>query len=258
MIVEIDRGVVKPLFANVLAALSFLAVLLVPIAPSPAEARDRLRLPSTFSQDQLEDLVIDLGHAVAYTPIAPAQSLGATGFEIGPQVTAVRIDHRADFWRGTLENKPSKYLVFPKLHLQKGLPVGLDVGLQYARAIGQEIGFIGGEVKWAVWRGSSVSPAVALSANYSRMLGVNDLVLEHWGAAVSVSRSLAWATPYVSAGPSWLRGREHDAALTLDPVHELSYRGLVGVKLWFVRFSVAAEAAISPAPSASLRLNFSL
>lgn len=252
MILEIDRRVVKPFFAVLIAFSTWCA------GPAPAEARDRLRLPAAFTQHQLEKLIIELGQAIAFTPAAPAEALGATALEIGPQVTAVWINHRADYWTATLEDDPPGVLVLPKFQIQKGLPIGLDVGVQYARAIGQEIGLAGAELKWEVWRGSSVRPAVALSLNYSRLLGVNDLVLEHWGAAVAVSRSVAWVTPYAGFGPALIRGRDHDAGLALAPVREFDYRGMVGVKLWLVRLSLAAEVSISRAPAASLRLNFAL
>ena len=224
---------------------------------STASAADDIDL-SNFPavQKEFDDLSRQIGLAISYTPLAPAAPLGLLGFDIGVEATAVRIDAEEDFWIKAVGKKPPGYLVFPKVHAQKGLPLGFDVGLTYAKPPGTNIGFIGGELKWAVLKGSLVTPAVAIRGDYTKLVGVDDIDMSVYGADISISKGFAFATPYAGIGQVWISSEEK-AGLNLEKASLSETKGFLGVKFSLFVISFVAEAGFSKVPSYSGRLNVS-
>ena len=218
-----------------------------------------ITLPSTFLQSEFDDLSRQLGLAISYTPLAPAAPLGLLGFDVGVEATAVRIDAKESFWIDAVGKKPPSYLVFPKVHAQKGLPLGIDVGLSYAKAPGTNIGLLGGELKWAILKGTLVTPAVAIRGNYTELVGVDDIDLKVYGADISVSKGFAFITPYAGIGEVWISSQEKSDLITpnLKKASLNETKGFLGVKLSFFVISFVAEADFSKVPSYSGRLNVS-
>ena len=226
---------------------------------SLAFAANDITLPSAFLQSDFKDLSRQVGLAISYTPLAPAAPLGLLGFDVGVEATAVRIDAKEDFWIDAVGKKPPSYLVFPKIHAQKGLPLGFDVGLTYAKAPGTNIGLVGGELKWAVLKGTLVTPAVAIRGDYTKLVGVDDIDMSVYGADISVSKGFAFVTPYAGIGQVWISSEEKSDLITpnLDKVSLSETKGFVGVKFSLFVISFVAEADFSKVPSYSGRLNIS-
>lgn len=224
---------------------------------NPGLAANEITLPKGFGQPQFDDLSRQLGLAISYTPLAPAEPLGLLGFDVGVEVTAVQIDSNADFWADAIGEKPPSYLVFPKLHAQKGLPLGFDVGLTYAKTPGSNIGLIGGELKWAFLQGTLATPAVAIRGDYTKLVGVGDLDMKVYGADVSVSKGFAFITPYAGIGRVWIASEEKSDLINLKKADITGTKGFLGVKLSLFIISFVAEADFSDVPSYSGRLNVS-
>lgn len=225
---------------------------------SPVFAGTHITIPGTFTQSEFDDLSRQVGLAISYTPLAPAAPLGLLGFDIGVEATAVRIDAKEDFWKkANRNNKPPSYLVFPKIHAQKGLPLGFDVGLSYAKASGTNIGLVGGEIKWAVLKGSLVTPAVAIRGDYTKLVGVNDVSMNVYGADISASKGFAFITPYVGIGQVWISSEEKSNSVDFKKTSLSETKGFLGVKFSFFVISFVAEADFSKVPSYSGRLNLS-
>lgn len=224
-------------------------------SPALATGYD-IKLPSGLTQSEFDDLSRQVGLAISYTPLAPAAPLGLLGFDIGIEVTAANIDQNAAFWKNSVNESPSNYLVFPKLHAQKGLPLGFDIGVVYGKAPGTNIGLAGGEIKWAVLKGSLVSPAVAIRGDYTKLIGVDDLAMNVYGADISISKGIGFITPYGGIGQVWISG-EDKSDLNLKNADSTETKGFVGVKMSFFVVSFVAEADFSEVPSYSGRLNLS-
>ncbi len=227
---------------------------------SPVFAANDITLPSGFTQSEFDDLSRQVGLAISYTPLAPAAPLGLLGFDIGVEVTAVRIDAKEDFWEKAIGGEtPPSYLVFPKIHAQKGLPLGFDVGLIYAKAPGTNVGLVGGELKWAVLKGTLVTPAVAIRGDYTKLVGVDDIEMSVYGADISISKGFAFITPYAGIGQVWISSEEKSDLITpnLDKASLSETKGFVGVKFSLFVISFVAEAGFSKVPSYSGRLNLS-
>lgn len=224
--------------------------------PSLAAAND-IKIPSGFTQSQFDDLSRQVGLAISYTPMAPASPLGLLGFDVGIEATAVHIDANKSFWTDAVGETPPSYLVFPKIHVQKGLPLGFDVGISYAKVPGTNIGLVAGELKWAVLKGSLVTPAVAIRGDYTKLVGVNDVGLADYGADISISKGFAFVTPYAGIGEVWISSKEKTDAVNFDKSTFTETKGFLGAKFSFFIVSFVAEADFSEVPSYSGRLNLS-
>ncbi len=234
--------------------------LLMTLSQTAFATSNDIKLSSSYTQANFDDLSRQVGLAISYTPLAPAAPLGLLGFDIGVEATAVQIDEKENFWIDAVGGKkPSSFLFIPKIHAQKGLPLGFDVGLFYGKAQRSNIGLMGGELKWAILKGTLVTPAVAIRGNYTELVGVNDIDMKVYGADVSVSKGFAFITPYAGIGQVWISSQEKSGLITpnFKKASLNETKGFLGVKLSFFVISVVAEADFSKVPSYSGRLNLS-
>jgi len=239
-----------------LAALLY-SLLVVIAFSGPVFAGNDISLPSTFTQSQFDDLSRELGLAISYVPLSPAAPLGLLGFDIGIEGTAAHIDNNQLFWTEAIGKTPPSYLAFPKIHAQKGLPFGFDVGLVYAKAPGTNIGLVGGELKWAILKGGIASPAIAIRGDYTKLTGVSDIEMEDYGADISISKGFGFITPYAGYGVVWISSKDKSNVVSLNNFNSNESKGFVGVKFSFFIMSLVGEADFSKVPSYSGRLNFS-
>ena len=241
---------------NALTALIISLILFFPCTPTTASTD--IELPEDFIQSEFEDLSRQAGIAISYAPLAPAEPLGILGFDVGIEVTAVDIDQDESFWTEAVDETPPSYLIIPKIHAQKGLPFGFDVGLEYAEAPGTNIGLIGGELKWAFIKGGMAIPSVALRGSYTQLLGVDDLDLTTYGADLSISKGFGFLTPYAGVGQIWISSKEKTDTVDLDKENLSLTKGFIGLKLTLFVFSFVAEAGFAEVPLYHLRANLSL
>jgi len=224
----------------------------------PVFAGNDISLPSGFTQSEFDDLSRELGLAISYVPLAPAAPLGLLGFDIGIEVTAANIDNNKSFWTNAIGKTPPSYLAFPKIHAQAGLPLGFDVGLVYAKAPGTNIGLIGGELKWAILKGTIASPAVALRGDYTKLTGVSDIDMGVYGADLSISKGFGFITPFAGYGVVRISSQDNRSNIAkLDSFNSNESKGFVGIKFSAFIVSFVAEADFSKVPSYSGRLNIS-
>ena len=225
---------------------------------SPVFAAKNIEFLSTFAQSEFEDLSRQIGLAISYTPLAPAAPLGLLGFDVGAEFTVARIDSNETYWKNAIQGaSPPSVLIFPKLHTQKGLPLGFDVGVMFAKAPGTNVGLVGGELKWAILKGTLATPAVAIRGSYTKLTGVDDLDIKVTGADISISKGFAMVTPYAGIGKVWISSEETSDLIALEKVSLSETKSFVGVKLSLFVLSFVAEAAFSDVPTYSGRINLS-
>ncbi len=241
-----------------------IALLLLLAMALPALAATDITLPPTFTQDQFKNLSRDIGLAISYVPLAPAEPLGNTlpGFDIGVEATVVNIDTNKDYWKAIetfVGQNISNSVPIPKLHVQVGLPiVPIDLGFVYADVPSTNIKYMGGEIKYAILRGSTVSPALALRGAYTKLSGVPDIDLSTQSLDVSISKGFAMFTPYAGYGMVWIASKEK-SPLIVPPLNDENLsepKGYVGCKItFFPLMNMVAEADFAKVSSYSLRLN---
>lgn len=182
---------------GIFGAVALVSTLAMPLT-SQAASNDFKNL-SILSQAQFSMLAENLAAATAYRAMAPAESLGAIGFDIGLSVSGTEIDDEI-FDLASQGGWDLSTLPVPRLHLQKGLPFNIDIGGVLTTVPNSDIKLWGAEVKYAFVPGGIATPAVAVRAAYSKMEGVDELDLSNSSIELTVSKGFVMLTPYAGVG----------------------------------------------------------
>ncbi len=223
--------------------------------PAMAANVDLNQILGSNAQANFRNLSEDLGSALSYKGIAPAESMGITGFDVGVEVTGTKLAKSAPLWKN-LTGTDVSTLPVPKLHVTKGLPLDIDIGAVVAAIPGTGISLIGGELKYAVLPGSMAMPAVAIRGSLTKLSGVKQLSLDTKGLDVSISKGFAMFTPYAGIGQVWTTSTP-DAALGLKAESFTQVKTFVGGNLNLGLTNFAAEFDKTGAASSySLKVGF--
>lgn len=243
-----------------LAVLPVIALLLVLVPVPSADAADYDLVLGPMTQGQFDTFVEELAAATAYRPLAPAEPAGVPGFDVGVAVSAVRID--AALWDAvTTGSEFNDYLPVPTLRLRVGLPAGIDIGASYVQVPKSDIRALGAEVQYALYEGSTATPALAVRVTGSTLLGVDDLQHYTYGGDVVISKGFAIFTPYAGLGYMAIRG-EYDGTLPANAglaAHTTTEPRLfagVQVALAALRLTLDYEYLKQPVYSAKLSIGF--
>ncbi len=232
----------------------FLVILFALTFVSVTYAKD-IEFTSKVTNSEFKDFTKELGTAIQFNPMGPAEPLGITGFDISLETSVADIGNDKSYWENMSEdNDPDSYLFFTKLHAAKGLPYDIDVEGMFEAATGTNIKAFGLAVKWAFLNGSAATPAVALRASYSQLVGVDDLSLNTLSADILISKGILMFTPYAGLSATSVNSSEDSDKVDLDNVHTAVYNGLVGVQASLTILSFKAEISIGEIP----KYNFSI
>jgi len=162
---------------------------------------------SLGEQELFGDLIKDLGSAMSYRAVTPAEPLGLIlGIDVGLEVTGSKMQNEQNGWKQATSNNGQDTIYNGKIHVHKGLPLGIDVGAYFGSVADSNMKSIGGEVKYAILEGSTISPALAVRGSYTSMTGVDDLDLSTAGLELSISKGFAMLTPYAGLGAIYYEG----------------------------------------------------
>lgn len=164
---------------------------------------DDLDTLQNLAQGEFHSLTKDMGAALSYKSLAPAETLGITGFDLGLAVTGAKLDSVAAWEKASGGDSIPSTLPIPTLRLAKGLPFNIDVGAFYTAVPSSNIKLYGGEVRWAFVAGSTAVPAIALHATYGKVTGVDQLDFNTKSVDVSISKGFTLLTPYAGIGEVW-------------------------------------------------------
>ncbi len=174
-----------------------LAAAMLAIAAVPARA-DFNNL-SALDQSQFDKFATGLAAATHYKAITPAEPLGATGFDLGFEMSSTDIDN-AVFKRASGGSFSDDTLLVPRMHVHKGLVKGFDIGASISRLPRTGLSVIGGELRYAFISGNVAAPAVALRASYTKVQGNSQFDMYNTGAELTVSKGILMFTPYAGLG----------------------------------------------------------
>lgn len=183
----------------------------------PASAAD-IDLIQSLGQADFRAFSEDLGAALSYKAMSPAEPLGITGFDIALEVTNTALENPAAFNTATSSSESIDNLPLPKLHAHKGLPGGVDIGALYSEV--ENISLLGAELKYAILKGNTALPAVAIRGTYSKLSGVDQLDFETVGGELSVSKGFAMVTPYAGIGQVRVTSTPKQEAVSLAGLRE--------------------------------------
>lgn len=212
--------------------------MLVLAASTAASAEGDIDQLNLLSQSEFRLLSRDLGAALSYKAVTPAEPLGITGFDVGLEIISTRLEYGDIFDRASSDDVPNS-LFIPKLHLHKGLPGGVDLGAFYSSIPGSNIAFWGAEARYAFLKGGTLSPAISLRGTYSRLSGVDQLDVDTTGLELSISKGFANFTPYAGLGRVWIRSTPNAGMLVEEDFSEEKY--FLGANLNFGIFNMDLE-----------------
>ncbi|MGC3981882.1 MAG: hypothetical protein QM808_11520 [Steroidobacteraceae bacterium] len=194
----------------------------------------------TLVQGEFKGLTEDLGAALSYKSLAPASTLGVTGFDLSLSVTGTSLDSLAAWEKATNDNDIPSTLPVPMLRVTKGLPFNIDVGAFYLQIPDSNIRLYGGEARWAFIEGGVATPAVALHGTYSKVTGVDQLDLDTKSVDISISKGFTIVTPYAGIGQVWTNAKPVGVQqLHSESITQTKYFG--GLNLNFGLPNIAAE-----------------
>lgn len=171
------------------------------LAIAPLAQADDLDLTLLLGQqNNFRLLSEDLGAALSYKPVAPGEPMGALGFDIGIEATATDLKNTNVYRLATRSSSSTDYLVVPKLHLHKGLPLRLNVDAFYSTVPGSNIELLGGSLGFALIEGGVTMPALTLRGAITQLSGVDELDLDTTSVELTISKGFAFVTPYAGIG----------------------------------------------------------
>ena len=222
----------------------FTTILLLMTVSVSSYAEVRIKSLSALegSQQSFRLISEDLGSALSYRSLAPAENLGLVGFDLGVQLSASEIKN-TDILDDIVEDGDMlSILPIPRLYAQKGLPFGVDIGATYTAIPYSNIKMIGAEVKYTFLEGNLLLPSLAIRGNYATMLGVDVLDMDAKGLEFSVSKGFANLTPYAGLGRVWINSTPTEFEVELKPEEASLGKYFAGVNINFLLFDLALEA----------------
>ncbi len=169
-----------------------------------ANAADNIDSIAGMGQTAFRAFSEDLSAAISYKALIPAESMGVLGFDVGVEASATSLANKTEF-DAACGGCGVDTIYIPKLHLHKGLPLGMDVGLMMATVPNSNIKLTGAEFRYAIVEGGVAMPAVAARLTYTKLDGVSELDMNTTGLELSVSKGFAMVTPYAGIGQNWVK-----------------------------------------------------
>ena len=211
----------------------------------------------SVAQPKFRILSEDLGSALSYKPLAPAEPLGVTGFDLGLVVSSTDISRSSQIWSKATGNGEAISKVYvPKLQISKGLPLNLDVAAFYSKIPSTNISVVGGELRYAIIGGGVAMPAVSIRGAITKLKGVTQLALDTKSVDISVSKGFTMLTPYAGVGRVWVDSTpSSDTGLSEEKFKQSKV--FVGANLNFGLFNMALEGdKTGEAKAYSVKLGF--
>lgn len=204
------------------------------------QAADDLDNIGVLLQGDFKKLSEDLGASLSYKAVTPAEPLGITGFDLGIEFSSTALENKTVF-NTACSSCDIDNLIIPKLHLHKGLPLNLDVGLMYSSVPNSNIKLTGAELRYAFLEGGMASPALALRGTYSKLSGVDQLDFDTRGVELTVSKGFAMFTPYGGVGQNWVTSTPNVSGLEEETFTQSKYYVGLNMNLGLLNIDVEAD-----------------
>lgn len=153
----------------------------------------------SLGQTSFDAISEDLGATISYKPVVPAEPLGLLGFDVGLEISATKIGNSAAM-KEAVSGTALTTIPTVKLHAHKGLPFGIDVGLVQGQIPLTGIEFTGAELRYSIFSGGIIMPAVAIRGAMTKTTGLGDMDLSTSTLDVSVSKGFLMLTGYAGLG----------------------------------------------------------
>lgn len=204
----------------------------------PSIASTNFNSLGTLSSSEFSALAKDFTAAASYKAVQPGEPLGLTGFDMGFEMTGTQLKSDA-VWKKA--GADISILPLPKLHLTKGLPADIDVGISLSAVPNSNIKLIGGELRYAIVTGNVALPAISVRATYTQLSGVDQLELNTKGLELTASKGFLNFTPYIGLGHVWGDVTANVGGLGSASVSEEKYFGGLNLNLGLINYALEAD-----------------
>jgi hypothetical protein len=220
-----------------------------------------IELDPSLTQSQFHKFTREAAQVFTFKLMSPAEPLGAKKFQVGLDYSITSINDADPAWNNTFSHPHDTHylgdqLAFPKLFARVGVTDRVDVGFYYTKNPDANYGFMGGEIKYALFAKSKKPVAMAIRTSYATLLGVEDLNYHLWGVDLSASKKIGRLTPYLGIGANLARAIETTSKVNLHNETVLTPRGIMGAQLSLSFFSLTAEMDVAAVSTFSLRTGF--
>lgn len=184
-----------------------------------------------MTQSQFKSLAKEIGLIVTPTPNSPAEPLKTFGFDVAVETAVVDIQDDKDYWEGSWDDgDPDGNILLYRVHAQKGFPFGLDLGLSITK--GANLGFtaVTGEVKYAILKGTVVTPAISVKGSVTKVTGLEDMGVLTGSLGAYISKGFLFLTPYAGIESVAVKASD-DSVNDLDDETVTTARGIVGLQI---------------------------
>ena len=207
----------------------------------PVWAANNVNALQNLGQSNFKLFSEDLGAALSYKAVTPPTPLGLLGFDLGLEVTSTKMTNSAQWASALSSGTALNSLIVPKLHVFKGLPLGIDIGAFYSAIPTTNIKLMGGELRYAIMDGGMALPAVGIRGSLTKLSGVDQLSFGTKGLDVSISKGFLMFTPYAGIGSVWIDSTPKNVGglLTKETFRQNKY--FVGGNLNLMLVNVAVE-----------------
>ena len=146
-----------------------------------------------------QQLVQELGVAIANKPMAPAETLGVYGFQVGVQNTfafirtgSVDSVNPAGWDLADPDEAPPGYLFIPQIAVRKGLPMSFELGGNFGWIGMTRTGTFGVYGRWAPLEGYRQIPDLCFQIGYAGYVGNDELEV----GVMDMSATLGYSLPF--------------------------------------------------------------
>ncbi len=171
---------------------------------------------SGLTQQQFKSLGQDLGAALHYKSLSPAEPLGLLGVDVGVEASTTKLSHSEIFALVNEQGNSPDSLLLTRLHAHKGLPFGWDIGASYSLVPDSNLKMLGAEIRYSVWEGNVIWPALAIRGSYAQLNGTEVLDMNSKALELTASKGFLMFTPYAGIGYVWSNLDPQQTGLSLD------------------------------------------
>lgn len=152
-----------------------------------------------LSQAEFLLLSENIAAAIHYKGIGPAEPLGLIGFDLGIELSSTEIE-TAIFDQASSGDFDTSEMLIPRIHVNKGLPFGLDVGAAFSAIPGTDINVLSGELRYAFVSGGTLTPSVGVRASHAVLQGMSEIDMTSSALEITISKGFVMFTPYAGTG----------------------------------------------------------
>jgi hypothetical protein len=217
---------------------------------------------SNYTQDDVDQFSHDLIQVNRYSPLESAGSHGSIGVGLGFGAQSTAWTSEKSFLynhvlnsSGNSRDEVQSRLNMPKVYFVKGTSWPLDFGAGFGKSIETGLTQFSAHVQWTAFEEFRM-PSLALRGTYSRLTGINNVVLNATGVDALASYGFSYFTAYVGYGVHYNKlnfkivPNEEDFSLYEDAKNEswnmstINNSQLYGLKIVFLPPFVYAAAEI--------------